>query len=101
MTELLTELPDGGTRAEIRILKPSAEEREAFAQIAPIVEPLYQRSIANLVEVLATEVAARSREQIAEPELPSSGGRYATAPVGPPKTASDAVDSDGVRSSSG
>jgi uncharacterized protein YndB with AHSA1/START domain len=100
MTEFLTDLPDGGTRAEIRILRPSPDEEAAFAQIGPILEPMFQKSIANLVEVLQGEVAARSTSA-REPALPTSAGRYATAPMSDARAQANPVDSGAVRSSSG
>jgi uncharacterized protein YndB with AHSA1/START domain len=100
MTEFLSELPDGGTRAEIRILRPTPEEQPGFDRIGPVLEPMFQKSIANLADVLAAEVAARSEEAATEPQLPTSAGRYATEPQVAMGKRGDAVDSDGVRSSS-
>jgi uncharacterized protein YndB with AHSA1/START domain len=80
MTEILTMLPDGGTRAEIRIQRPASDEREGFDQIAPILAPMYAKSIENLIDVLGREVAERLTSSTAEPALPSSSRRYAARP---------------------
>jgi hypothetical protein len=100
MTETLTELPDGGTRIEIRLGRPRPRDREAFEQLRTIVDPMFQRGMDRLAEVLRDEAARAKDVTVDEPPLPVSGGRYLAPQPALDTPASERVDSTPVHSSS-
>jgi len=95
MSQLLTDLPDGGTQIEIRIGRPRPRDREAFQGLQAIVEPMFAKSMERLLGVLAGEAERAATEAADEPALPRSAGRFIDEPV-----RAVAVDPAAARSSS-
>jgi Protein of unknown function (DUF2652) len=81
MTHALSDGTDGGTRIEVRVAKPPAQDMERFVALAPLLEQSMQASGATLVKQLNEAAAQIRAAETAEPELPASAGRFATQPV--------------------
>ena len=80
-THALSDGRDGGTRIDIRVAKPAAEDMERFIALTPLLEQSMRASGEMLVKQL-DEAAARQRAAAgAEPALPSSAGRFVRQPV--------------------
>jgi uncharacterized protein YndB with AHSA1/START domain len=98
MTDVLTPLPDGRTRVEVRIGRPALHEQDAFDALFHTVEPMIREGGTALVEVLTA--AVRRRDDAArltpEPDLPESGSRFLSDPV---RSGDEHVDSVVRRSS--
>ncbi len=69
----------------------AAKDRAFLEGVMPGLGPVFQAGLTALTPLLAAEMARREAEStgIAEPELPTSGGRFLDTPV----------DSAAVRSS--
>jgi uncharacterized protein YndB with AHSA1/START domain len=81
MSDVLTELPDGRTRVEIRIAPSDLKDKAALGQMYPMMEPTLQENGKVLVRLIEEEMAKRSAAAEEEPPLPVSAGRFASAPV--------------------
>ena len=99
LTEVLTALPDGGTRVEIRVGRPEPADRAAFEELFPTIEPMIRLGAAALVSLLEAEAVRLAREAAAapEPSLPEPGASFLETPV---IRSTDPVDSPAARSSS-
>jgi uncharacterized protein YndB with AHSA1/START domain len=81
---------DEGTAVSMRMERPrSAKDRAFLEQMLPGMKPQFEAGVVALAPLVAAETARRAAEDVAEPELPGSSGRFLDAPV----------DSAGVRSS--
>jgi uncharacterized protein YndB with AHSA1/START domain len=81
MTDRLFELPDGGTRAETRVAKPNARERDKFLAIQPMLIEMIEQSGAALAKLATTVAQQRQVGQTEEPEVPVSARRFISEPV--------------------
>lgn len=81
MTHALVDGPNGGTRIEVRVAKPPAEDMERFVALAPLLEQSMSASGEMLVKQLAEAAAQQRAAASAEPEVPASAERFVTQPV--------------------
>jgi uncharacterized protein YndB with AHSA1/START domain len=82
MSDVLTPLPDGRTRVEIRIAPDEPKQKAAFDQIYPMMEPTLKENGQELLRLIEEEVSKHAgSDEPAEPALPVSAGRFASAPV--------------------
>jgi hypothetical protein len=81
MTHALADGPNGGTRIEVRVAKPSAEDMERFVALAPLLEQSMSASGEMLVKQLAEAAAQQRAAASVEPELPPPAARFVTQPV--------------------
>ena len=97
MTDVLTALPGGGTRVEIRIGPPDPADRDAFGRLYSAVEPMIRDGAVALAGVLQAEAdrLAANAARDGEPPVPLGGRSFLDSPLDPAK----AVDSPGPRSS--
>lgn len=98
MTDVLTPLPGGGTRVEVRIGRPEPADREAFEQLFATVESMIREGADALGDLLAVEAGRLAAEAAATPEppLPEPGGAFLATPL---ISSGSAVDSAKPRSS--
>ncbi len=99
MSDVLTPLPTGGTRVEVRIGRPAPEDLESFRRLFEFVEASVKAGASALTGLLAGE-ADRLAAQAAttpEPPLPHADRSFLERPV---TGATTAVDTAGARSSS-
>ena len=82
MTHALADGPNGGTRIDVRVAKPPAEDMERFVALAPLLEQSMRASGEMLVTQLAEAAAQQRAAASAEPDVPSSAKRFVTQPVG-------------------
>ncbi len=78
-SQVLAELPDGGTRVEFRFAKARPKDREALAGMLPVLEGMLEHSFAAIAPLLAAEAASQA-EGDGVP-MPESRGRFASEPV--------------------
>jgi Protein of unknown function (DUF2652) len=81
MTHALSDGPNDGTRIEVRVAKPPAQDMERFAALAPLLQQSMRVSGEALVKQLNEAAAQIRAAETAGPELPASAGRFATQPV--------------------
>ena len=75
-SQVLAELPDGGTRVEFRFAKARPKDREALAGMLPVLEGMLEHSFAAIAPLLAAEAASQAEgDGVAVPE---SRGRFAS-----------------------
>ena len=72
---------DGGTRIDIRVAKPAAEDMERFIALTPLLEQSMRASGEMLVKQLDEAAAQQRAAAGAEPAVPASAGRFVTLPV--------------------
>ena len=78
-SQVLTPLPDGGTRVEYRLARPKPRERAAFEQLVPTVEGMIGHGFAAISPLLEAEAAARTAGD--DTPVPETRGRFASEPV--------------------
>lgn len=81
MTHALADGPNGGTRIEVRVAKPPAEDMERFVALVPLLEQSMHASGEMLVKQLAEAAAQQRAAASGEPEVPASSVRFVTQPV--------------------
>jgi hypothetical protein len=81
MTHALSDGRDGGTRIDIRVAKPAAEDMERFIALTPLLEQSMRASGEMLVKQLDEAAAQQRAAAGAEPAVPASAGRFVTLPV--------------------
>ena len=81
MTHALADGPNGGTRIEVRVAKPPAEDMERFVALVPLLEQSMHASGEMLVKQLAEAAAQQRAAASGEPEVPASSARFVTQPV--------------------
>ena len=72
MTYAFVDLPDGGTRVEIRVAKPKPKDRAFLEQVGPA----FAKTIAGEVATLRTIIEGAAATTKDEPPLPVSEGRF-------------------------
>ena len=81
ISEVLTPLPDGGTRVEFRVGQPKPRDREVMRQL----EPMFDQTVAHGFELIAPLLEAEARERTQgradEAELPDAEGRFLSEPI--------------------
>jgi uncharacterized protein YndB with AHSA1/START domain len=85
MTDVLTELPGGGTRLELLLGRPAPEVEEAFEATLPDLEIMIRASYANFHRLVEEVARSRASAAVAEPDLPISANRFLTDPVLSPR----------------
>ena len=78
-SQVLTPLPDGGTRVEFRLARPRPRDRAIFDQMLPMVAGMIDHGFATIAPLLEAE--ARSRGAGDDTPLPERRGRFASEPV--------------------
>ena len=83
MTDAFVPLANGGTRVEIRVLKPKPREREAFEAFRPMLEGMIAGSGEHLRQLLSepkvTGAVAADSDPVEEPVVEASKGRHLLA----------------------
>ena len=93
MQDVLTPLPDGRTRVEVRVGRPLPGDEAAFEALFEMLEPTIVQGAAALAAILESEMERRRSEADAtpEPDVPASAGRFLSEPVGASPGPSDGV----------
>jgi hypothetical protein len=78
-SEVLEDLPGGGTRVEFRFAKPRPKDREAVQAMLPMLQGMMDHSFAAIAPLLKAEAdAGRAGDDV---EVPEGKGRFASEPV--------------------
>ena len=84
-SDVITSTPDGRTRIELRIAPADPKDKAAIEQMFPMMEPTLKGNGELLVRMIEEEVSKRAgNDQMAEPPLPVSAGRFASTPLTQP-----------------